>query len=131
MKKRIVEILQSEIESIKFGDTIYFNAIWADKVDEIANRILSYIVHEPGLNDTLITEESALNSGKWEKVVTGYEDRDYVVFREKGMKENQSIWLHIHEAGGTGVFINEHNFIRSLTTWEHLEKLIISMFGEY
>jgi len=63
-------------------------------------------------------------------VIVGYQDEDYTVFREKGMKKKRTLWLHIHDSKWTGVFINEHQFIRTLNTWEQLGTLKESMFGE-
>lgn len=77
-----------------------------------------------------ITTETALGNPNWERVLTPYEDEDYTVFREVGMKKNQTIWLHIHDGGWTGVFINEYQFIRTVNTWEQLGILQEAMFGE-
>ena len=82
------------------------------------------------MKETYITLESALNDDNWEMAVTSYEDKDYTVFREIGMKEKRTLWLHIHESKWTGVFITERQFIRTVTTWEQLEILKHAMFGD-
>lgn len=77
----------------------------------------------------LITTQSALENPNWEMILTGYEDPDYSVFKEVGMKEKSTIWLHVHE-NYTGVFINENQFLRILNTWEQLGNLKEALFGE-
>lgn len=78
-----------------------------------------------------ITVETALANPNWEMVIAKYEDNDYSIFREIGMKEKRTLWLHIHNSAWTGVFINEYQFIRTLKTWEQLGLLKEAMFGEY
>jgi len=57
-------------------------------------------------------------------------DMGYSIFREVGMKEKRTLWLHVHDSGWTGVFINQYQFIRALNTWEQLGVLKEAMFGE-
>jgi hypothetical protein len=76
-----------------------------------------------------ITVQSALGNPNWEIVITGYEDTDYTVFKEIGMKDKSTLWLHIHDTW-TGVFVNEAQFIRTLSSWEQLGVLKDAMFGD-
>lgn len=78
----------------------------------------------------IITTKTALENPNWEMIIIKHQDDDYSLFREIGIKEKQTLWLHIHNSEWTGVFINKHQFIRALNTWEELRILKEVMFGE-
>lgn len=71
-----------------------------------------------------ITTELMLQKPEWEMVVTKYEDADYSVFREVGMKEKQTLWIHVHQSGYTSVFINESQYLKTVTYLHQLEAIM-------
>lgn len=66
-----------------------------------------------------VSIEYLINNNEWEMVLTEYAD-DYMVFREVGIKTKETVWLHVHD-NWTGIFINEHQFLRTVSYREELE----------
>jgi hypothetical protein len=74
------------------------------------------------MNTGIINVETLLKSGEWVRVERDYAT-EFQLFKEVGMKERRTIWLRVYSHYST-VWMNENTFLKSISTFEDLEKTI-------